>query len=321
MQTKTILLTGAAGFIGSHLTDKLLALNHFVIGVDDLSTGQIQNLSHLQNHPNFKFIQIKAEDLTLDHLQTNHIDIIAHLASPASPVDFDKIPQHIISVNTIGTHNLLNIAQKFKARFLFASTSEVYGDPLVHPQPETYWGNVNPQGIRSVYDESKRLGETYTALYHRQYQLDTRIVRIFNTYGPRMRLNDGRVITNFIQAIINNQPLPIYGDGFQTRSFCYVDDLISGLIQILMLDNLAGQTINLGNDQEISINQLAQTFEQIIGKPLSKTYLQLPHPDDPKKRRPDLTKAKQLLNYTPKTNLITGLQQTLQYFLSNQQND
>ena len=316
MQPRTILLTGAAGFIGSHLTDKLLALNHFVIGVDDLSTGQIQNLSHLKNHPNFKFIQTKAEDLTLNHLQNYHVDIIAHLASPASPVDFDKIPHHIISVNTIGTHNLLKLAQKFKARFLFASTSEVYGDPLVHPQPETYWGNVNPQGIRSVYDESKRLGETYTALYHRQYRLDTRIVRIFNTYGPRMRLNDGRVITNFIKAIINHQPLPIYGDGTQTRSFCYVDDLVTGLISILMLDNLSGQTINLGNDQEISINQLAQTFEQTIGQPLPKTYLKLPHPDDPKKRRPDLTKAKQLLNYTPKTNLITGLQKTLQSFFS-----
>ncbi|NOY14922.1 MAG: NAD-dependent epimerase/dehydratase family protein [bacterium] len=312
--TKTILITGAAGFIGSHLADRFLQQGYKVIGVDDFSTGQPENIKPLAKQPLFNFFQIKVEDLTPSHLANHSIDVIAHLASPASPVDFDKIPEHIISVNTIGTRSLLNLARRFKSRFLFASTSEVYGDPLVHPQPETYWGNVNPQGIRSVYDEAKRLGETYTALYRRQYKLDARIVRIFNTYGPHMRLNDGRVITNFIKAVISGQPIPIYGDGRQTRSFCFVDDLVDGLTAFLTLDGLDGQTINLGSDQEISINQLFDVFVRILKKPLAKKHRPLIHPDDPKKRRPVLTKAKKLLNYQPKISLAEGLVKTLKYF-------
>ncbi len=314
-ETKSaILVTGAAGFIGSHLVDALIEKDFLVIGVDNLITGQLVNIKHLMNSPRFLFIEGRVEDLKFDQLESYKIKAIAHLASPASPVDFERIPEAIISVNTLGTHRLLKIAKEFSSRFLFASTSEVYGDPLVHPQPEGYWGNVNPQGSRSVYDEAKRLGETYVALYHRKYHLDTRIVRIFNTYGPRMRLNDGRVITNFIQAVLRNKPLPIYGDGKQTRSFCYVDDLVKGLIKMLLQDGLDGETINLGNDEEISINELAVTLETILNQKLERRYLPLPHKDDPKRRRPVLTKARKLLHYQPTVELIEGLKRTLRYF-------
>ncbi len=314
-ETKTtILVTGAAGFIGSHLIDVLITKGFSVIGVDNLVTGQLVNIKHLMNSSRFLFIKERVEDLTLDQLEKYEIKAIAHLASPASPVDFERIPEAIISVNTIGTHHLLKIANEFSARFLFASTSEVYGDPLVHPQPESYWGNVNPQGSRSVYDEAKRLGETYVALYYRKYHLDTRIVRIFNTYGSRMRLNDGRVITNFIQAVLKDEPLPIYGDGEQTRSFCYVDDLVKGLVEMLLQDGLNGKTINLGNDKEISINELAVILETVLDQKLERHYLPLPHKDDPKRRRPVLTKAKRLLNYRPRVDLIEGLEKTLRYF-------
>ena len=312
---KRILLTGCAGFIGSNLAEKFLKSGYFVFGVYDFSSGQKRNIDLLSRYENFRFLKTKVEDLKIS-LLPSELSFIAHLASPASPADFDKIPEAIISVNTLGTQHLLKIAKHFGSRFLFTSTSEVYGDPLVHPQPETYWGNVNTQGVRSVYDESKRLGETYTALYHRKYGLDTRIVRIFNTYGPRMRLNDGRVVTNFIGAILNSKPVLIYGTGRQTRSFCYIDDLLAGLIEMLFKNGLAGQTINLGNDREISINRLVEIFESLAGRKLAKKYLPLPQPEDPQRRRPNLTKAKRMLNYSVKTDLATGLRKTIDYFKS-----
>ncbi len=313
-RNKTILIAGVAGFIGSHLGERFLQEGWKVIGVDNLLTGQEENVKLLSEYPSFKFIRNPVEELEISDLKDLSPAIIAHLASPASPVDFSKIPEAIISANTQGTHHLLEVARQFGSRFLFASTSEIYGDPLVHPQPETYWGNVNPQGSRSVYDESKRLGETYVALYHRKYELDTRIVRIFNTYGPRMRLNDGRVVTNFIKAIIEDKPLPIYGDGSQTRSFCYVDDLVNGLSKMLLVEDLNGETVNLGNDEEITINKLADIFEEIVGHKLERHFIPLPHNEDPKRRRPLLTKAEKLLNYHPQVSLVDGLRRTLKYF-------
>ncbi len=310
---KTIVVTGAAGFIASHLSRKLMDMGFFVVGVDNFLSGQERNIDWLKSFGNFNFVNKSVEELTSSDLPSS-IWAMAHLASPASPSDFSKIPEEIISVNTYGTLNLLKLAQKFQARFLFASTSEIYGDPLVHPQPETYWGNVNPQGVRSVYDEAKRLGETYVSLFRRCYDLDSRIVRIFNTYGPRMRLNDGRVITNFVQAVLSGQPLKIYGDGNQTRSFCYVDDLVEGLTVLILKDDLVGQTVNLGNDVEISVNQLAAVFEEVLNRKLDKRLAPLPSADDPKRRRPDLAKARKLLNYWPKVSLKQGLAKTYQYF-------
>lgn len=313
---KTIVVTGAAGFIASHLSQKLLDLGFQVIGVDNFISGQQANINWLSKSKTFQFINKPVEKLSATDLPSQ-VWAFAHLASPASPADFVKIPEEIISVNTQGTFNLLKLADKLQSRFLFASTSEVYGDPQVHPQPETYWGNVNPQGARSVYDEAKRLGETYVALFARRQKLDTRIVRIFNTYGPRMRLNDGRVITNFIQAVLDKKSLKIYGSGNQTRSFCYVDDLVDGLVSLLLTDDLIGQTVNLGNDAEISINQLVDILERVIGRKLEKRMVPLPYLDDPKQRQPNLTKAKKLFNYQPKIDLETGLVKTYQYFLKN----
>ncbi|MCM8767182.1 MAG: SDR family oxidoreductase [Candidatus Omnitrophica bacterium] len=311
--SKKILISGGCGFIGSHLCDFFVKNGDIVWCIDNLITSEKKNIEHLLKEKNFIFIE---KDLI--YINENEIDekfdYVLHLASPASPVDYLKYPIETLKVNSIGTEKMLNIALKSNSTFLFSSTSEVYGDPLIPVQDEKYWGNVNPIGLRSVYDEGKRYGEAIVMAYHRKYKLNTKIIRIFNTYGPRMRLNDGRVIPNFIYNALNNLPLPIYGDGKQTRSFCYIDDLIDGIIKVIEVDyNLP---INLGNPEEFTIIELAEKIENIFGKKLGFKFLP-PMPDDPRKRRPDITLAKKLLNWEPKIKLEDGLKRTISYFLNN----
>lgn len=306
--SKRILITGAAGFLGSHLCDRFIAEGYRVVGMDNLITGDIKNIEHLFPLKNFEFYNHDVSNFV--HV-AGELDYILHFASPASPIDYLKIPIQTLKVGSLGTHNLLGLAKEKKARFLIASTSEVYGDPTVHPQPEEYWGNVNPVGPRSVYDEAKRFQEAITMAYHTFHGLETRIVRIFNTYGPRMRLNDGRVLPAFIGQALRGEDLTIFGDGSQTRAFCYVDDLVEGIYRLLMSDYVF--PVNIGNPNEITMNDFAYEIIKLTGTNQKIVYHPLPQ-DDPKQRQPDITKAKLLLNWEPKISREEGLKITYEYF-------
>ena len=303
-----ILVTGGAGFIGSHLCDRLLAEGHEVIAMDNLITGSADNIAHLAGRRDFQFI---FHDVTNYIYVRGKLDAVMHLASPASPVDFTAIPIQILKVGSLGTHKALGLAQEKGARFLLASTSEVYGDPLVHPQPETYWGNVNPIGVRGVYDEAKRFAEAMTMAYHRVHGLDTRIARIFNTYGERMRLNDGRVVPNLVGQALRGEPLTVYGDGSQTRSFCYVSDLVDGLYRLLMSGEV--NPVNLGNPHETTILEFAELINRLTGNKAGIVFRPLP-PDDPRQRRPDITRARTILGWEPRISLEEGLERTITWF-------
>lgn len=305
------LVTGGAGFIGSHLCDRLIELGHGVLCVDNLLTGKKENIAHLFSQPRFTFLEHDCIKPLPD--STAATQVIFHFASPASPPKYQEFPVETLLVNSIGTYHLLESAKKWQARFVFASTSEVYGDPLEHPQKETYFGNVNPVGPRSCYDEAKRVGETFVATYVRKFQLDATTVRIFNTYGPRMDIGDGRVVTNFIKQILELRPITIQGKGTQTRSFCYISDLVDGIIKIAFAQNLQGQVINLGNSYEMTILELAEILKKLTGFTGSYKYTDLPE-DDPERRKPDITKARQLLGWEPKITLEEGLVKTLGYF-------
>jgi dTDP-glucose 4,6-dehydratase len=303
-----ILITGGAGFIGSHLCDRFVKEGYDVIAMDNLLTGSLDNISHLFPRPNFTFHH---HDVTKFIHISGDLDYILHFASPASPVDYLKMPIQTMKVGSLGTHNCLGLAKDKGARIVVASTSEVYGDPLVHPQTEDYWGNVNPIGPRGVYDEAKRFQEAMTMAYHTYHGVNTGIVRIFNTYGPRMRLNDGRALPAFISQALNKEPLTIFGDGSQTRSFCYVDDLVEGIYRLLMSNHHL--PVNVGNPQEITINQFAKEILNLTESDKGIVYHPLPT-DDPKQRKPDITKAKELLGWEPKISRPLGLALTYQYF-------
>lgn len=303
---KKILITGAAGFLGSHLCDKFLNKGWQVIGMDNLLTGKIKNIEHLLSRPDFMFYHHDVS--TFVHVP-GHIDCILHFASPASPVDYLKMPIQTLKAGALGTHNLLGLAKTKKAKILVASTSEVYGDPLVHPQTESYWGNVNPIGPRGVYDEAKRFMESITMAYHNFHGVETRIVRIFNTYGPRMRLDDGRALPTFMKQILNNEDITVYGDGLQTRSFCYVDDLVEGIYRLLLSDYHL--PVNIGNPCEVSLLDFAREIINITGSASKIIYMPLPQ-DDPKQRKPDITLAKKLLDWEPGTDRRDGLIKTWQ---------
>ncbi|WKL46000.1 SDR family oxidoreductase [Flavobacterium pectinovorum] len=308
--SKRVLITGAAGFLGSHLCDRFIAEGYQVVGMDNLITGDLKNIEHLFPLKNFEFYNHDVSNFV--HV-SGKLDYILHFASPASPIDYLKIPIQTLKVGSLGTHNLLGLAKEKGARFLIASTSEVYGDPTVHPQPEEYWGNVNPVGPRSVYDEAKRFQEAITMAYHTFHGLQTRIVRIFNTYGPRMRLNDGRVLPAFIGQALRGEDLTIFGDGSQTRSFCYVDDLVEGIYRLLMSNYV--YPVNIGNPDEITMNDFAQEIIKLTATSQKIVFHSLPQ-DDPKQRQPDITKAKALLNWEPKVSRHKGLKITYDYFRS-----
>ena len=303
-----VVVTGAAGFLGSHLVDRLIAQGHDVIGVDSLITGSLENLKHLEGHKSFRFLQA---DVTQYIAVTGPVDRIYHFASPASPKDFPKFPVHILKVGALGTLNALGLARAKGARLLQASTSEVYGDPEIHPQTEAYWGNVNPIGERSMYDESKRFAEAMVMAYHKQNHVDTRIVRIFNTYGPRMRLNDGRVLPNLMCSALKNEALTVYGDGNQTRSFCYMDDLLAGIM--LLMESSMDMPVNIGNPSETTILEYAKEIIELTGSTSKIEYRPLPK-DDPTRRRPDITKARDLLGWEPKVARREGLLRTIEDF-------
>ena len=307
---KRVLVTGAAGFLGSHLCDRMLKEGYHVIGMDNLITGDLKNIEHLFKDKNFEFYH---HDVSKYVHVPGAIDYILHFASPASPIDYLKIPIQTLKVSSLGTHNLLGLAKAKGATILVASTSEVYGDPLVHPQNEEYWGNVNPVGPRGVYDEAKRFQEAITMAYHTYHGVDTKIVRIFNTYGPRMRLNDGRVLPAFIGQALRGEDLTVFGDGSQTRSFCYVDDLVEGIYRLLLSDY--HQPVNIGNPDEITISQFAEEIIKLTGTTQKVIYKDLPV-DDPKQRQPDITRAKSLLGWTPKVDRSEGLKLTYAYFKS-----
>lgn len=304
----TSLITGGAGFLGSHLIDLLLEENHDIICVDNLITGNLKNLEHVIDQINY----IK-HDVSKPLYLEEDIDFIFHFASPASPIDYQKLPIQTLKVGALGTHNMLGLAKEKNARFLLASTSEVYGDPLVNPQPEEYWGNVNPIGLRGVYDEAKRFAEAMTMAYHRYHNLDTRIVRIFNTYGPRMRIDDGRVVPNFITQGLKDDPITVYGNGKQTRSFCYVSDEINGIYKLMMSNYV--YPMNIGNPDEISILEFAKIILELTGSKSEIVFKPLPE-DDPKVRRPDISKAMKILNWKPKVELRDGLKNTIEYIAS-----
>lgn len=303
-----VLITGAAGFLGSYLCDRFIDEGMEVLAIDNLITGNMENLEHLMGNAKFTFFN---KDVSKFVHVPGELDYILHFASPASPIDYLKIPIQTLKVSSLGTHNLLGLALKKKARILVASTSEVYGDPLVHPQTEEYWGNVNPVGPRGVYDEAKRFMEALTMAYHTYHGLETRIVRIFNTYGPRMRLNDGRVLPAFIGQVLRGEDLTIFGDGSQTRSFCYVDDLIEGIYRLLMSDH--AEPVNIGNPNEITISDFAQEIINLTGTTQKVAYQPLPI-NDPMQRKPDISKAKSILNWEPKVNRVEGLKKTYNWF-------
>jgi dTDP-glucose 4,6-dehydratase len=301
-------VTGAAGFLGSHLTDLLIARGHKVIGIDNFVTGAIENIDHLSGNQNFKFIQ---QDVTEFIFLHDRVDFIWHFASPASPIDYLELPIETLKVGSLGTHKALGLARNKDARFLLASTSEIYGDPLVHPQKEEYWGNVNTIGPRGCYDESKRFAEALTVAYHREHQLDTRIVRIFNTYGPRMRLRDGRVVPAFVGQALSGRPLTVFGEGKQTRSFCYCSDLIEGIYRLMMSNT--NDPVNIGNPHEMTILEFAERIVRITGSKSKIIFKPLPE-DDPKQRQPDITRARTLLGWQPVVPLEQGLTRTIDYF-------
>jgi dTDP-glucose 4,6-dehydratase len=305
-----VLITGAAGFLGSHLCDRFIAEGYDVLGMDNLITGNMENLEHLIGHPQFTFYNNDVSNFV--HVP-GELDYILHFASPASPIDYLKIPIQTLKVSSLGTHNLLGLALAKQARILVASTSEVYGDPLVHPQTEEYWGNVNPVGPRGVYDEAKRFMEAMTMAYHTYHGLETRIVRIFNTYGPRMRLNDGRVLPAFIGQALRGEDLTVFGDGSQTRSFCYVDDLIEGIYRLLMSDH--SEPVNIGNPHEITISEFAEEIMELTGTDQKVVYKELPV-NDPMQRKPNISKAQELLGWEPKVMREEGLKLTYQWFQS-----
>lgn len=319
LENKHVLITGAAGFVGSHLCDALLEAGAKVIGVDNYLTGRPQNLAHLDSNPNFEFIRADVIEAPAAYLPEERvIDVIFHFASPASPPRYQEHPVETYLVNSLATHQLLQylLVTNPDARFVYASTSEVYGDPEVHPQPETYWGNVNPNGIRSCYDEAKRLGETICGVHHRDFGMDVRIARIFNTYGPRMDPTDGRIIPQFINEALANQPYSIYGDGQQSRSYCYVSDLVKGILLLASDENLSGSTVNLGNPDEFTVKQTAEVIHRLVHPDGSQpSYESHPLPqDDPSRRRPDISKAQQLLGWQPSISFEEGLEPTLEYF-------
>ena len=313
---KTVCVTGGAGFIGSHVCQRLINDGYAVVCIDNFLTGSEKNLNNFSSNKHFQLIR---QDVTEQLPRLPQIDYIFHLASPASPNHHSSISYHALAletmmVNTVGTHAMLKLALKNKARFMFASTSEVYGDPDVHPQPESYKGNASTTGPRSVYDEAKRFGETLTAYYCRSKEVDTRIVRIFNTYGPHMLLEDKRMIVNFITQALNNKPITIYGNGLQTRSLCYVDDLVEGLMRYMFHDSLAGEIINLGNPEEHSVKEYAEVIKQLVGSKSDIALSEELPEDDPQKRQPDISKAKRILSWEPTINLETGLRKTIEYF-------
>jgi len=303
-----ILVTGAAGFLGSHLSDRLLAEGHSVVGMDNFLTGHPDNIAHLIGNPHFQFIQ---HDVTNFVYVEGTLDGVFHFASPASPIDYLEKPIQTLKVGSLGTHKALGLAKAKGARFLLASTSEVYGDPLVHPQPETYWGNVNPVGPRGVYDEAKRFAEAIAMAYHRVHKVNVKIARIFNTFGPRMRLNDGRAIPNFMMQALRGEPITVYGDGSQTRSFCYVADLVEGLYRLLQ--SALNLPVNLGNPQEWTVRQMAEAIRTLSGSESPVVYEPLPI-DDPKVRQPDITVARGHLGWEPRTSIEQGLLPTLEAF-------
>jgi len=305
---RTAVVTGGAGFLGSHLTDRLLKEGFRVIGIDNFLTGSAANIEHLAGNDDYKFIK---HDVSNFIFLPDDVHYVFHFASPASPVDYLEHPIPTLKVGSHGTHNTLGLAKAKKATFLLASTSECYGDPLIHPQPETYWGNVNPIGPRGVYDEAKRFAEAMTMAYHRYHKVDTKIVRIFNTYGPRMRLRDGRVVPAFIGQALTDTPLTIFGDGSQTRSFCYVSDLIDGIFRLAMSD--FHEPVNIGNPREMTIKQFAEEIIRITGTSASIEYRPLPV-DDPKVRQPDITRARKILNWEPKVAFEEGVKHAIDYF-------
>jgi len=302
-------VTGAAGFIGSHLSEALLNRGHAVVGVDNLITGDLGNIAHLRDQ-DFQFIR---HDVTQYIDVDGPVDCVLHWASPASPIDYLMLPIQTLKVGALGTHNALGLAKAKKARFVLASTSEVYGDPLEHPQRETYWGNVNPIGPRGVYDEAKRFAEAITLAYHRAHGVDTKIVRIFNTYGPRMRLRDGRAVPAFMSQALRNEDVTVFGDGTQTRSFCYVTDLVDGILRLMESDT--HDPVNIGNPHELTIEQIARTIISLVGSTSRIVYRPLPQ-DDPKQRQPDITRARTLLGWQPQVDLEEGLAKTVGYFKS-----
>lgn len=303
-----ILITGGAGFIGSHLCDHLVTRGHDVIAMDNLITGNSDNIAHLIGNPHFRFVR---HDVTEFIYVEGHLDAVMHLASLPSPVDYVNLPIQTLKVGALGTHKALGLAKAKGATFLLASTSEVYGDPLVHPQPEEYWGNVNPIGLRGVYDESKRFAEAMTMAYHRYHNVDTRIVRIFNTYGPRMRLNDGRVVPSLVSQALRGEPLTVHGDGKQTRSFCYVSDLVEGIVALLFRKEV--NPVNLGNPDEHTILEFAHLINELTGNKAGIMFTE-GRPEDPRQRRPDITKARSVLGWEPKVGLHQGLTETIAWF-------
>lgn len=310
MDKKTAVITGGAGFLGSHLADRLINEGYRVICIDNLITGDVDNIAHLFGNDDFQFIK---HDVTNYIHVPGKVDYILHFASPASPIDYLKLPIQTLKVGSLGTHKVLGLAKEKKARFLLASTSEVYGDPAIHPQTEDYWGNVNPIGPRGVYDEAKRFAEAITMAYHRYHGVETRIVRIFNTYGPRMRLNDGRALPAFVSQALNGEDITVFGDGSQTRSFCYVSDLVDGIYRLLLSDEV--NPVNIGNPEEIKIMQFAEEVLRLTGSKSKIITKPLPE-DDPKVRQPDISKAKSVLGWEPKVNRSEGLTITLNYFKS-----